>query len=134
MKKNEKKKIYIYIYIRTSNKYLLFRRYIIFASFRSHGVNNKFHAVSNIFSGSLKGCKINGQRKGKRELLVSAWRERERERGRKKGKSETESFPPVYFSTLEKNKSLRFSLRNEGGKRGKNEKGERKRLLLADPV
>lgn len=43
---------------------------------------------------------------------------RERERGRKKGKSETESFPPVYFSTLEKNKSLRFSLRNEGGKRG----------------
>lgn len=58
---------------------------------------------------------------------------RERERG-KKGKSETESFPPVYFSTLEKNKSLRFSLRNEGGKRGKNEKGERKRLLLADPV
>lgn len=58
---------------------------------------------------------------------------RERERGAKKGKSETESFP-VYFSTLEKNKSLRFSLRNEGGKRGKNEKGERKRLLLADPV
>lgn len=43
---------------------------------------------------------------------------REREGGRKKGKSETESFPPVYFSTLEKNKSLRFSLRNEGGKRG----------------
>lgn len=44
--------------------------------------------------------------------------EGERERGAKKGKSETESFPPVYFSTLEKNKSLRFSLRNEGGKRG----------------
>lgn len=129
----EREKEDIYIYIRTSNKYLLFRRYIIFASFRSHGVNNKFHAVSNIFSGSLKGCKINGQRKGKRELLVSAWRERERG-GAKKGKSETESFPPVYFSTLEKNKSLRFSLRNEGGKRGKNEKGERKRLLLADPV
>lgn len=60
--------------------------------------------------------------------------EGERERGAKKGKSETESFPPVYFSTLEKNKSLRFSLRNEGGKRGKNEKGKRKRLLLADPV
>lgn len=75
----EREKEDIYIYIRTSNKYLLFRRYIIFASFRSHGVNNKFHAVSNIFSGSLKGCKINGQRKGKRELLVSAWRERERE-------------------------------------------------------
>lgn len=76
----EREKEDIYIYIRTSNKYLLFRRYIIFASFRSHGVNNKFHAVSNIFSGSLKGCKINGQRKGKRELLVSAWRERERGR------------------------------------------------------
>lgn len=75
--------------------------------------------------------------KGKTRVtrLEGKLRERERE-GRRKGKSETESSPPACFSTLEKNKSLRFSLRNEGGKkrRGKNEKGERKGLLLADPV
>lgn len=56
--------------------------------------------------------------KGKTRVtrLEGKLRERERE-GRRKGKSETESSPPACFSILEKNKSLRFSLRNEGGKK-----------------